>query len=74
MSKRKRTFLDELIAAIRKAERGGLTRYRLSMLTGINQATLSHLIRGRATPRVDTAERIAAALGYRITLTKSEST
>jgi len=74
MAAKKKTLQRQLMDALRRAERSGLTRYRLSKLTGISQAGLSHFARGRKIPKVDTADKIAYALGYRITLTPKKST
>ena len=56
---------EQLKRAIEQAERRGLTRYQIAKLSGISEGQLSRLFNGTVTPRTDTAERIAAALGYR---------
>lgn len=45
-----------------------MSTYRISVLTGLNQGTLSNLKYGKASPSVDTIERIAAALGTKASL------
>ena len=59
----------ELIEAIRRYEASGGSRYRLAGISGVSQAQLSKLMRGvRGSPLVETAEKLADAMGYRITL------
>ena len=68
MAKRRLSIADQLRRAIHRAERRGITRYRISQRSGISQAQLSRLMSRQVAPRIDTAERIAQALGYRIML------
>lgn len=56
---------DHLRAAIARAERRGITRYRIAKDAGITLRALSDIVNG-ASPRLDTAERIAEAIGYRV--------
>ena len=68
---RNTSILDQLKAEIRKAEKRGITRYRLSQLSGVTQASLSRLMAGTLpTPRVDTVEKLAKGLQLRIVLEK----
>ena len=59
---------EQLKAAILRAESKGRSRYRIAKDAGIYQSQLSRLMAGSFQPRLHTAERIAQALGYRITL------
>ncbi|MEX0887542.1 MAG: helix-turn-helix transcriptional regulator [Phycisphaeraceae bacterium] len=61
---------DQLRDAIARAEKRGITRYQLSKRSGVSQQVLSNIVRG-TTPRLDNAERIAAALGLRLIIKKS---
>ncbi len=61
------TVTDRLMDAMRRDPR---TLAELSAATGVDGAILSRVRRGESTPRLDTAERIAAGLGYRLELTK----
>jgi len=65
---KKTSIVDELRRAIRQAEQGGLTRYRLAKMTGVEQAVLSKLMRGMKGLRLDTAERIVRGLGKRLAI------
>ena len=61
--------LDQLRREIRRAEKQGITRYRLSQLSGVDQGTLSRLMAGTLpNPRVKTVDRIAEALELRLML------
>ena len=65
--------LDQLRREIQRAEKKGITRYRLSKLTGVGQATLSGFMAGRLQGlRVSTLESLAEALGFRIVLEKAD--
>ncbi len=68
--KRKTPMLaKELVDAIRRYEVSGGSRYRLAGISGVSQAQLSKLMRGvRGSLRIETAERLADAMGYRLTL------
>lgn len=68
MSKRQ-NIVDDLRRAIRQAERRGLTRYAIAKRTGLSQAMLSRFMAGENAPKLDTAERIAKAIGRRLVLT-----
>ena len=62
------TIIKQLQKAIRQGERAGLTRYRLSQLSGVEQAVLSKLMRGTKGIRLDTAEKIVKGLGKRLAI------
>jgi transcriptional regulator with XRE-family HTH domain len=66
--KRQRTksVADQLRAAIRRAERRGMTRYQIAQRSDVSEAQLSRLVHGTHLPRIDTAERMAKALGCRL--------
>ncbi len=61
---------DELRKIIRQAARQGLTRYRLSRVTGVDQSNLSRFMHGKGTISLDKMSQLAEALGYEISLTK----
>lgn len=46
----------------------GMTQKQLSEKTGINQSNLSRIERGNGNPSVATLERIAAALGRKVSI------
>lgn len=46
----------------------GMTQKQLSEKTGINQSNLSRIERGNGNPSVATLERIAAALGKKVSI------
>lgn len=64
-------ILDDLRDAL---ENCGRTRYRVSLESGINQSTLSRFARGHFLLTVETAERLADALGHEIKLTPKART
>jgi transcriptional regulator with XRE-family HTH domain len=67
--------MSELLDAIREAiKASGKTRYRLWKETGIDQAQLSRLMSGQAGMSYDALERLAAALGLKITITPAPKT
>ncbi|MCC6421592.1 MAG: helix-turn-helix transcriptional regulator [Gemmataceae bacterium] len=68
MSKRKTSVAVELRKAIRAAERRGQTQYAIAKAAGVSPSVLARIARGENLPRLDTAERIAAAIGQRLTL------
>lgn len=73
MAKRKRSIDEELRHAIRSAEKRGITRYRIAQISGVSAGQLSRLMSGEVTPRLATAEKIADAIGYTITIAKAQS-
>jgi predicted transcriptional regulator len=62
----KRTLADDLRAAIRKAERRGITRYQIAKDAGVSEGQLSRLMHGTVDPRLNTAQRIIEAIGGKI--------
>jgi len=56
--------LGEAIESIMRDE--AVSWYRLSMLSGINEGTLSKLKYGKASPTVYTLERVAKALNTKV--------
>jgi DNA-binding phage protein len=58
----------QLLKAIRDAEKAGVTRYQISKLSGVSQGQLSRMMKLQQLPRLDTAERIAKALGMKLIL------
>ena len=61
-------IIEQLRAAVRKAEAKGTSRYRLAKDAAIHQSQLTRLLGGTVAPKLDTAEKIARALGYRLAL------
>ncbi len=59
------TIAEQLRRAI---ERSGKTRYRISQESGIAQAVLSRFVNGERDLKVDTADKLCAALGVRVVL------
>ena len=56
--------LGKAIESIMRDE--AVSWYRLSMLSGINEGTLSKLKHGKASPTVYTLERVAKALNTKV--------
>ena len=64
--------LDQLRREIRRAEKRGISRYRIAKLSGVGQATLCRFMSGTLLKmQVETAEKLAGALELRIVLEKA---
>ena len=63
MPRQSQAISDQLRAAIRAS---GLTHYRIAKEAGISPSMLDHFIRGERSLRLETVDKIAAALGYRL--------
>ena len=68
MSKKQVSAVEQFRRAIRQAERRGVTRYQISKATGMPQSQIGRIASGENVPKLDTAERVAAAIGYRLTI------
>jgi transcriptional regulator with XRE-family HTH domain len=63
---RESELLAEVVAAI---DRSGLANETIAARSGVHATTLSHWRTGYVkAPRIDTLEKVAGALGYRITM------
>lgn len=69
MSKKTSGIVAELRQAIRQAERRGVIRAKIAKTTGVSEAALSRFVAG-SVPGLDTAERIAKAIGRPLVLSK----
>jgi DNA-binding phage protein len=69
MSKRIKSVADDLRKAIARAERRGVTRYQIAKLAGMPQSQVGRIASGESVPKLDTAERVAKAIGCRLTIT-----
>lgn len=66
-------ILDQLRDEIRKAEKRGITLYRLAKLSGVTPGMLSRFMADkRNSPRAVTLEKLAEGLELEITLTKTQ--
>ena len=61
---------DQLLAAANEAIEGGMTVYRLSQISGVQQIVLGQWLRGEKYLRLDSAAKIAEALGLELTKKK----
>jgi DNA-binding phage protein len=68
MKKRSKSIAEDLRRAIAKAERGGMTRYRIAKTAKMNESQLKRVADGVTVPTLTTAERIAEAIGCRLTI------
>ncbi len=68
MARKQRPIVVRLREAIRDAEKRGITQYRIAKESGVSAGQLSRLMHGKVAPRLDTAERIARAIGCEIQL------
>lgn len=63
------TRVSEVARQLKKAvENSGESRYAISQGSGVGQSQLSRLMRGERMLSFDSAERLAAYLGYEIVL------
>lgn len=61
--------MAQLLDKIRRAvETSGKTRYRIAKESGISAAQLSRLVNGQSGMTVETIERLADYLGFRIVI------
>lgn len=63
---RKKNAAESLRGAIREAERQGMTRGAIAKAAEMPRSQLTRVATGETTPRLDTAERIAAVIGHEI--------
>jgi len=68
MSKRQASIVTELKKAIKAAERRGVTRSKIAAAAGIPRSQLGRIADGENVPRLDSAERILAAIQRRLTI------
>jgi transcriptional regulator with XRE-family HTH domain len=68
MSKRQVSIGEQLRKAIKQAERAGVTRYQIAKAAGMPQSQVGRIASGESVPKLDTAERIAKVVGYRLAL------
>lgn len=68
MSKRTKSIVDELRRAIARAERGGQTRYAIAKAAKMPRSQMTRIASGENVPKLDTAERVAQVIGYRLAL------
>jgi ribosome-binding protein aMBF1 (putative translation factor) len=68
MNKRQVNIVKQLQQVVRQGERAGMSRYRLSQVSGVEQAVLSKLVHGTRVPTLHTAEKIVRALGKRMVI------
>jgi transcriptional regulator with XRE-family HTH domain len=66
MSKKPKSIADELRKAIAKAERAGQTKYAIAKAAGMPRSMMTRIASGESVPTLDTAQRIADAIGCRI--------
>jgi transcriptional regulator with XRE-family HTH domain len=59
------SIADELRRAI---ERSGKSRYRIAQESGVAEAVLSRFVHGERDLRLDTADKLCAALGLRVVI------
>jgi len=68
MPRKPKPIADQLVQAMTAAERRGITRYKIAQATGISESTLGRIVNSGNMPKLDTAEAIAEAIGYRLRL------
>lgn len=65
-----RKKIGSSLRELRLSQRG-MTVYRLSQLTGIQQSTIARIEDGKFSFRIDTVETLCAALGAELKVVKS---
>lgn len=76
MAKKQKPIVQQLRDAITAAEKAGTTRYRIAKESGVLASQLSRLMRAddkARIPRLDTAEKIAKAIGLQLNISKPNS-
>jgi|GEM_PF-1812971 len=63
---RKASIADDLRRAIAQAERKGQTRYAIAKAAGLAESQVLRIAKGETIPTLDTAERLAKGIGYRL--------
>lgn len=61
-------IVDQLRAAIAAAEGRGMSRRRIALAAGMRVTNVTRIVTGENRPRLDTAERVAAAVGASLSL------
>jgi transcriptional regulator with XRE-family HTH domain len=69
MAKKQNTFTRQVIDAI---ENSGMTRYAISKVTGISQATLSRMVNGDGWIGRAAFDNLAACIGLEISIRKAK--
>ncbi len=66
--KRQKSITQRLRTAIAQAEKHGQSRYAIAKAAQIRYGQLCRIAEGENLPRLDTAEKIAKAIGLRLEL------
>ena len=59
-------IIEQLRTTIRRAEKRGISQYRLAEIAGVHRGQITRLMHGTVAPRLDTAEKIARAAGCEV--------
>ena len=73
MRKKNITLSDGIRAAVRTANKAGVSRYAICKEAGLDQATMSKFMAGTVGLQMDTLDRLGTALGLAVTLVNPES-
>ena len=65
-----RSIVEQLRKAIAQAERAGMTRYQIAKAVKMPQSQIGRIASGENVPRLDTAAKVAAAIGYNLALVR----
>lgn len=71
MPRKPKPITDQLRKAIMRAERSGVSRGQIARAAGISVTGLTKMLTTGTVPRLDTAERLADAVGCQLQLTSS---
>jgi transcriptional regulator with XRE-family HTH domain len=61
---------EQLRRAIAQVEKAGMTRYAIARAADTSDAQVMRIANGTTVPKLDTAEQLADAIGYRLELVK----
>ncbi|MBS3821971.1 MAG: helix-turn-helix transcriptional regulator [Phycisphaerae bacterium] len=71
MTTQRQTVAEHLRKLIAQAERRGTSRNAIAVAAGVSARHLQSIAEGDVTPRIDTAQRIAEAIGHRLQLVRA---
>jgi DNA-binding phage protein len=59
---------EQLRRDIKDAERRGMSRYAIAKAAGLGESHLHRIANGEGVPTLDTAEKVAHAIGLKLTI------
>jgi DNA-binding phage protein len=68
MNNQSKSIVDELQRAIAQAEKRGMTRYAIAKAARMPQSQVGRIASGESVPKLDTAQRVAQVIGFRLAI------